>query len=148
MSLELALKAHLASKSQITAIVEQRIWWNAPDPQTAELPDITFELSTAHQPTHDGNGEDLQFSIVTFHARSLEPSPCITINDLVRRACRDLALGATVSTASGDVEIEQLCQLATDDDQANYKADGTERTVYRRSFVCRVGFRHSTEALT
>lgn len=146
--LELALQAHLISKTQITAIAGERIWWQGPDPQNAELPDVSFTLDTPHKATHDGNAEDLQFSVVTFEARTLEPSPCITLAGLIRRALRELKNGATVSTSAGDVVVEQLCPIAVDDHTTHYRADGTERTVYTRTFICRVGYRHSNATVT
>lgn len=145
--LELGLKTFLASKNSISAIVGSRIWWSAPDPQTANLPDLTFDALTNFNSTHDGEGEDLQFPVVTVECRTLEPTPCITLADLVRRSLRELSSGATVSTTVGDVVFEQCEILAQGDDQATYQVDGTERTVYSRFVTCRLGFRFSTASV-
>ena len=148
--LEDALKTHLLSKTQITDVVVDRVWYGDIPPEKDALPDVTFEIVRGkHAPTVNGDAIDLQTPIVAFTCRSLvEPTPCIELAALVRRSLLEFATGATVvTTYSGSVDVESCDILGEEDDQTLLK-DGSEKVVYERMILARIGYRYSTAAVT
>lgn len=156
--LEDAIKTHLLSKAAITDGtgvsdfdgVGTRIWYGDIPPKINALPDVTFEIvSGDHEATLTGDAADLQFPSYVFTARSItEPTPCIKLADLIRRALHELRNGATVTTTySGSVDIESVEILGETDDTESLK-DGSEKVVYERLIVARVGYRHSIDSVS
>lgn len=145
--LELALQTHILAASAISDDIASRCWFQEPDPTQTQLPDVLFSrVSESQQETHDGDGDDLQFPLYEFTARSLQPSDCITLGDNVRRQLRQLRTGATVTTTAGDVVVDTLDVLGVTDETATVSVDGSERVAYSRTVLCRIGFRQSTAA--
>jgi hypothetical protein len=146
---ELALKTHLLSKTDISSVVGTRVDVGDVDPSRDGLPDVLFRLNTLdNEETFGGDAEDLQFPIYEFDARSSKPSECYTLADNVRRALRELATGATITTTLGDVVIDQLQILGVEDQTSTFEANGKSRIVYTRTILVQVGFRQSVAAIS
>jgi hypothetical protein len=146
---ELALKTHLIAQTAIAAIVGTRIAFGDIQPARDGVPDILFRLNSLdNEETFDGNGEDLQFPLFEFECRSWKPSQTITLANLVRRALRELRTGATISTTSGNVVIDQLSILGVEDDSTEIEGNGKTRLIYSRTVLTQLGFRYSVAAVT
>ena len=149
MSLELALRTHLLSKTPITDIVGQRVAFGAIEPSADKLPDVLFaQLDASFTSTLDGDGEDLQFPFFEFACRSFDPTDVMTLANLIRRSLRELATGATITTSLGDVVIEQLVISGEEDQATAFEGQGLARLLHSRSIVVQVGYRFAVAAVS
>lgn len=149
MSLELALRTHLLSKTSITDIVGTRVAFGNIEPSADALPGLLFrKLDGSFASTLDGDGEDLQFPFFEFECRSTKPSETVTLAALVRRALRELMTGATISTSVGNVDIAQLLISGEEDQATDYEGNGLSELIHSRSIVVQVGYRFAVSAVS
>lgn len=149
MSLELALRTHLLSKTSITDIVGTRVVFGDIEPSADALPDVLFrKFDGSFASTLDSAAEDLQFPFFEFECRSTKPSETVTLAALVRRALRELMTGATITTSVGDVVIEQLLVSGEEDQATNYEGNGLSQLIHSRSVVVQVGYRFAVSAVS
>ena len=71
MSLEIALRTHLLSKTSITSLVSQRVVFGDVRESVEALPHIAFRVDDSDwSGTLDGVAIDLQFPVIEFEVRA------------------------------------------------------------------------------
>ena len=152
MSLEIALRTHLLSKTSITALVSQRVVFGDIRESVEALPHIAFKADDSDwMSTLDGTAVDLQYPIYEFEVRAEEPGNLETLANLIRRALVELETGASIVTTNvGTVEIEEVEILDGGSDSPPVKLVEDDNTieVLRRSVLAQIGFKYSVAAVS
>ena len=147
MSLETALHAHLVSKTEITAIVSNRVLFGDVEPSREALPQIVYKVHDNDAlETLDGTLVDLQFPVVEFEIRSDDPADIDTVSDLVRRALLELSSGATIGAET--VEELSMIDTGTDEETVVLRNDDDTVEVLRRTLIAQIGYRYDISAVT
>lgn len=152
MSLEIALRTHLLSKSAITTLVSQRVVFGDIRESVEELPHIAFKIDDSDwQSTLDGVAVDLQFPSVEFEVRAEDPGNLATLANLIRRALVEMETGASIITTNeGTIVIEsaEILDGGTDLSPLKLVEDDNTIEVLRRSVLVQIAFRYSVAAVS
>ena len=152
MSLEIALRTHLLSKTSITSLVSQRVVFGDVRESVEALPHIAFRVDDSDwSGTMDGVAIDLQFPVIEFEVRAESAGNLETLANLIRRALLELETGASIVTSNvGTVEIDAVDILdgGTDSPPVVLVEEDQTIEVLRRSVLAQIAFRYSTAAVT
>ena len=147
MSLETAIHAHLISKTEITAIVSNRVLFGDVEPSREQLPQIVYQIHDNDSvSTLDGTPVDLHWPILEVEIRSDDPADIDTVSDLVRRSLIELETGATIGAET--IEELSLIDAGTDEATVVIREDDDTVEVLRRTILARVGYRYDVSAVT
>ena len=149
MSLEIALRTHLLSKTSITSLVSQRVVFGDVRESVEALPHIAFRVDDSDWTgTMDGVAIDLQFPVVEFEVRAKLAADLVTLADAIRRALLELELGASAATSTGGIHALDILDGGTDSPPVVLVEEDQTIEVLRRSVLAQIAFRYSTAAVT
>jgi len=146
MSLDTALRAHLVGKTEITAIVDNRVLFGSVDPSREALPHVVISTEDHDISSTLDVSVDLQFPTVVVEIRSDDFADIDTVSDLVRRSLLELEYGATIGAET--VECLTLIDGGTDEEPITIRDDDDTVRVYRRLLMAEVGYKYDLTAVT
>jgi hypothetical protein len=145
MSLETAIRAHLAGKDEITEMVDTRILFGEIDVSREPMPQIVFTIADHDFTSTLSDVVDLQMPVVAVEVRSYAVGDLDRISRRVLRALTELSLGATVNVpgeSSEDIECLTILDGGTDEPPITIRNDDDTVTVFRRVILAQVGYRY------
>lgn len=147
--LEQALRTYLLSKTPITALVKDRIHVGDFVPLKKEdMPSIGIETDPQERDQNiDGTAVSMQFPHFDIVVKALQFSTSLAIGDLIAKAFRGIALGASIAVtgAADPVLITQVDILGQWNDKE--EESGHALTVKPRVIKIRVGWLEDTSTI-
>ena len=146
MSLETALRSHLAGKTEITAVCSNRILFGEVDASREQLPQIVFTIDDHDFASTLDTPVDLHMPLCAFEIRADDPEHIDTLSDLVRRSLLELEDGATIGSES--VECLTMIDGGSDETPITMRDDDDTVRVLRRLVMAEIGYRYTLTAVT